>query len=58
MRADSDHVGGRTAWSAIVTLANGQSIKAKYWYDGKFLENAMEDASEQALQYLKTQTGA
>lgn len=43
--------GGRTAWSSIVTV-EGQSISARYWYDGQYVENAREDAAEVALQRL------
>ncbi|RYP74331.1 hypothetical protein DL769_004034 [Monosporascus sp. CRB-8-3] len=43
--------GGRTAWSSIVTV-NGRQIQARYWYDGKNLNNAREDAAEAALIWL------
>ncbi|RYP49298.1 hypothetical protein DL768_004981 [Monosporascus sp. mg162] len=42
---------GRTAWSSIVTV-NGRQIQARYWYDGKNLNNAREDAAEAALIWL------
>ncbi|CCC09884.1 hypothetical protein SMACR_03440 [Sordaria macrospora] len=44
----SDRRGGRTAWSARVEI-NGQFIDARFWFDGKNLENAKEDAAEVAL---------
>ncbi|KAL5611724.1 hypothetical protein BROUX41_000701 [Berkeleyomyces rouxiae] len=47
----SDRRGGRTAWSSQVVV-NGQSIAARFWYDGKNLNNAKEDAAEVALNYL------
>jgi hypothetical protein len=43
--------GGRTAWSVIVTV-QGQSIAARYWYDGQYVNNAKEDAAEVALKRL------
>ncbi len=43
--------GGRTAWSSTVQVY-GQSITARYWYDGKNLNNAKEDAAERALTWL------
>ncbi|KAI9780596.1 MAG: hypothetical protein M1816_002816 [Peltula sp. TS41687] len=48
----SDRRGGRTAWSSTVTI-EGQSIAARYWYDGQYLNNAKEDAAEVALQQLR-----
>ncbi|KAH8599944.1 hypothetical protein B0O99DRAFT_504166 [Bisporella sp. PMI_857] len=47
----SDRRGGRTAWSSTVTI-HGQSISARYWYDGQYVENAKEDAAEVALKHL------
>ncbi|KAL6875019.1 hypothetical protein J3F83DRAFT_712946 [Trichoderma novae-zelandiae] len=47
----SDRRGGRTAWSSQVTI-EGQTLAARYWYDGKNLENAKEDAAELALNWL------
>ncbi|KFY17407.1 hypothetical protein V492_00704 [Pseudogymnoascus sp. VKM F-4246] len=47
----SDRRGGRTAWSSTVTVS-GQSIAARYWYDGQYLNNAKEDAAEVALKAL------
>ena len=46
-------VGGRTAWSSQVTI-QGQTLAARYWYDGKNLNNAKEDAAECALNWLRT----
>lgn len=40
--------GGRTAWSSQVTVS-GQTVAARFWYDGKNLNNAKEDAAELAL---------
>jgi hypothetical protein len=31
--------GPRTAWSATVTI-EGTNIAARYWFDGKFINNA------------------
>lgn len=45
------HIGGRTAWSSTVTVY-GAVHKARFWYDGKNLNNAKEDAAEVALQWL------
>ncbi|KAH7319802.1 hypothetical protein B0I35DRAFT_478114 [Stachybotrys elegans] len=47
----SDRRGGRTAWSSRVTV-QGQTLQARYWYDGKNLHNAREDAAECALTWL------
>ncbi|KAF3071728.1 hypothetical protein TsFJ059_004005 [Trichoderma semiorbis] len=47
----SDRRGGRTAWSSQVTI-RGQTLAARYWYDGKNLNNAKEDAAECALNWL------
>ncbi|KAJ5788440.1 hypothetical protein N7457_003430 [Penicillium paradoxum] len=49
--------GGRTAWSSTVTV-QGQSIAARYWYDGQFINNAKEDAAEVALKTLNQQPRA
>jgi hypothetical protein len=43
--------GGRTAWSSTVTV-HGSSFKARFWYDGKNLNNAKEDAAEVAYNWL------
>jgi hypothetical protein len=45
--------GGRTAWSASVTI-QGHKFAARYWYDGDYIDNAKEDAAEVALIWLKT----
>ncbi|RYP65687.1 hypothetical protein DL771_008186 [Monosporascus sp. 5C6A] len=47
---------GRTAWSSIVTV-HGRQIQARYWYDGKNLNNAREDAAEAALIWLVNESG-
>ncbi|CAJ2505170.1 Uu.00g125640.m01.CDS01 [Anthostomella pinea] len=47
----SDRRGGRTAWSSRVTVY-GKCIDARFWYDGKNLNNAKEDAAEVALNWL------
>ncbi|KAG5974632.1 hypothetical protein E4U30_005721 [Claviceps sp. LM220 group G6] len=49
----SDRRGGRTAWSSRVTVY-GQTLAARYWYDGKNLNNAREDAAECAIKWLGT----
>ncbi|KAK3994551.1 hypothetical protein QBC44DRAFT_41489 [Cladorrhinum sp. PSN332] len=48
----SDRRGGRTAWSSTVTIL-GQVYNARYWYDGKNLNNAKEDAAEVALGWIR-----
>ncbi|PFH56026.1 hypothetical protein XA68_17187 [Ophiocordyceps unilateralis] len=45
--------GGRTAWSSTVVV-HGKTLEARYWYDGKYLNNAKEDAAECALNWLNT----
>ncbi|KAH8170398.1 hypothetical protein LIA77_09179 [Sarocladium implicatum] len=47
----SDRRGGRTAWSSRVTVYS-QTFSARYWYDGKNLHNAREDAAELAVTWL------
>jgi len=47
----SDRRGGRTAWSATVTI-NGNNVAARYWYDGQYINNAKEDAAEVAMMRL------
>ncbi|KAL4965347.1 uncharacterized protein BDV14DRAFT_200047 [Aspergillus stella-maris] len=42
---------GRTAWSCHV-IADGRTYAARYWFDGDFVQNAMEDAAEVALKDL------
>ncbi|KAH7019453.1 hypothetical protein EDB80DRAFT_870101 [Ilyonectria destructans] len=49
----SDRRGGRTAWSSRVTV-HGKTLSARYWYDGKNLNNAREDAAECAVSWLTT----
>lgn len=46
--------GGRTAWSSIVVVCS-RRIEARFWYDGKNLNNAKEDAAELALNWLAQQ---
>ncbi|KFA47779.1 hypothetical protein S40293_09023 [Stachybotrys chartarum IBT 40293] len=48
--------GGRTAWSSRVTV-HGKTLAARYWYDGKNLHNAREDAAECALNWLTSSSG-
>lgn len=48
----SDRRGGRTAWSSTVTIRGSQTIHARFWYDGQYVNNAKEDAAEVALQTL------
>lgn len=50
------NLGGRTAWSSIVVVFN-TTIQARYWYDGKNLNNAREDAAEAALNWLQQKYG-
>ncbi|KAL3956376.1 hypothetical protein ACCO45_009222 [Purpureocillium lilacinum] len=47
----SDRRGGRTAWSSRV-IVHGKTVEARYWYDGKNLNNAREDAAECAFNWL------
>lgn len=47
----SKQTGGRTAWSSRVTV-NGAIHQARFWYDGKNLNNAKEDAAEVALSFI------
>jgi len=47
----SDRRGGRTAWSSKVTI-DGHSLSARYWYDGRYLNNAKEDVAEVAYNWL------
>ncbi|XXG95726.1 hypothetical protein Hte_001996 [Hypoxylon texense] len=51
----SDRRGGRTAWSSVVTVY-GRRIDARYWYDGRNIANAREDAAEAALNWLASNT--
>lgn len=51
----SDRRGGRTAWSSIVTFGNVQNqriVPARFWYNGSNVNNAREDAAENALKIL------
>lgn len=48
----SDRRGGRTAWSCVVKVY-GTDIKARFWYDGRNLNNAKEDAAEAALIWIE-----
>lgn len=48
----SDRRGGRTAWSATVTV-NGHNVAARYWYDGQYTNNAREDAAEVMLTKIR-----
>ena len=50
--ADMMRVGGRTAWSCRVNVM-GSTVSARYWYDGKNMNNAKEDAAEMALSHLQ-----
>lgn len=34
----------------------GNSFRARFWYDGKFLDNAKEDAAEVAMQWLNNES--
>ncbi|KAF7559987.1 hypothetical protein G7046_g4168 [Stylonectria norvegica] len=52
----SDRRGGRTAWSSRVTV-HGKTMSARYWYDGKNLNNAREDAAECAVNWLMSSNG-
>lgn len=52
MTVTHDLLGGRTAWSATVTIQN-KNLAARYWYDGQFLNNAKEDAAEVACTQLR-----
>ncbi|TKA81788.1 hypothetical protein B0A55_02153 [Friedmanniomyces simplex] len=47
----SDRRGGRTAWTCTVNVG-GQQIRARFWYDSQYVNNAREDAAERALQML------
>ncbi|PSS03354.1 hypothetical protein BD289DRAFT_478532 [Coniella lustricola] len=49
--------GGRTAWSSRVTIS-GQTVAARFWYDGKNLNNAKEDAAEMALSCIQASAAA
>ncbi|RGP62523.1 hypothetical protein FLONG3_10190 [Fusarium longipes] len=47
----SDRRGGRTAWSSMVTV-HGRDVSSRFWYDGKNINNAREDAAECAVKWL------
>ena len=52
--------GGRTAWSSTVTVTRSNpptqhNLRARFWYDGAYIDNAKEDAAEVAVLLL---TGA
>ena len=49
---DEFPIGGRTAWSCVVSVAGAGSFPARFWYDGTYINNAREDAAEKALQML------
>ncbi|KAJ5464775.1 uncharacterized protein N7458_000461 [Penicillium daleae] len=62
LTADADYpgvgnAGGRTAWSSTVTVQGHNTIAARYWYDGQYINNAKEDAAEVALKTLNQQPG-
>ncbi|OAQ99056.1 hypothetical protein LLEC1_02874 [Akanthomyces lecanii] len=44
-------IGGRTAWSSTVEV-QGHHVNARFWYDGRNLNNAKEDAAECAVNWL------
>ncbi|RPA72486.1 hypothetical protein BJ508DRAFT_199409, partial [Ascobolus immersus RN42] len=55
----SDRRGGRTAWSARVTLTRqvgnnryAEVFQADFWYDGSQENNAYEDAARVAFQKM------
>ena len=50
-------IGGRTAWSSTVTVY-GSVHSARFWYDGKNVNNAKEDAAEVALQWLSNSSSS
>ncbi|KAL8418303.1 hypothetical protein RB594_001783 [Gaeumannomyces avenae] len=53
----SDRRGGRTAWSSSV-IVHGSTHAARFWYDGKNINNAREDAAEVAYTWLTTPTSS
>ena len=53
----SDRRGGRTAWSCQLILLS-KVILARFWYDGTNSLSAVEDAAQQALQFLGTQSSS
>jgi len=48
----SDRRGGRTAWSSAVDV-HGSTYNACFWYDGKYIENAKEDAANVAIERME-----
>ncbi|EGX93241.1 hypothetical protein CCM_04613 [Cordyceps militaris CM01] len=54
--SDRRVLGGRTAWSSRVTV-QGKVLSARFWYDGRNLNNAKEDAAECAVNWLTSNTG-
>ncbi|KAB8258864.1 hypothetical protein BDV32DRAFT_125027 [Aspergillus pseudonomiae] len=54
-RLFTERRGGRTAWTCIATI-DGVQYPARFWYDGKYSDNAIEDAAEKALNILSPQT--
>ena len=49
--------GGRTAWSSTVTVTRANpptqhNLRARFWYDGTYIDNAKEDAAEVAVLLL------
>lgn len=51
------HTGGRTAWSCAISIGPTLEIPARLWFDGKYVENAGEDAAERAWAALTTGDG-
>jgi len=47
----SDRRGGRTAWSSTVEV-QGNTVPARYWYDGQYVHNAKEDAAQVATERI------
>jgi hypothetical protein len=41
-----------------VTVQGHNTIAARYWYDGQYINNAKEDAAEVALKTLNQQPSA
>ncbi|KAL9058927.1 MAG: hypothetical protein Q9162_001484 [Coniocarpon cinnabarinum] len=54
----SDRRGGRTAWSAHVTVVDAtgspRTFHARNWYSGEYVNNAKEDAAELALKEVES----
>ncbi|KAK7518375.1 hypothetical protein IWX49DRAFT_592791 [Phyllosticta citricarpa] len=49
----SDRRGGRTAWSCTVYIGPHHFAEATYWYDGKYVDKAKDDAALNMLQKLE-----